>query len=66
MKSSVTGRYIGGRWVKMLNLSITYLFNDPLYSFLHPPFKLGGRYLVFKIWTKRGIMKKLLRNRGVY
>ena len=27
------------------------------------PLKLGG-VLVFEIWTKRGIMKKLLRNRG--
>ena len=29
-----------------------------------PPIKLRG-FLVFEIWTKRGIMKKLLRNRGV-
>ena len=29
-----------------------------------PPLKLGG-VLVFKIWTKRGVMKKLLRNRGL-
>ena len=28
------------------------------------PLKLGG-YLVFEIWTKRGVMKKLLRNRGL-
>ena len=28
------------------------------------PLKLGG-FLVFEIWTKRGVMKKLLRNRGL-
>ena len=33
------------------------------HSFL-PPLKLGG-FLVFEIWAKRGVMKKLLRNRGV-
>ena len=26
--------------------------------------KLRGGFLVFEIWTKRGVMKKLLRNRG--
>ena len=28
------------------------------------PLKLGV-FLVFKIWTKRGVMKKLLRDRGL-
>ena len=32
-------------------------------SFLLP--KIRGGFLVFKIWTKRGIMKKLLREREV-
>ena len=35
-----------------------------MHSFL-PPVKLGGGVLVFKIWTKRGLMKKLLRNKGL-
>ena len=34
------------------------------HSFLPSPLKLGG-VLVFEIWTKRGVMKKLLRNRGL-
>ena len=35
------------------------------HSFPSPtPLKLGG-FLVFEIWTKRGVMKKLLRDRGV-
>ena len=28
-----------------------------------PPKIKGGGVVVFKIWTKRGVMKKLLRNR---
>ena len=30
-----------------------------------PPVKLGEGFLFFKIWTKRGVIKKLLRNRGL-
>ena len=30
-----------------------------------PPLKLGQGFLVFEIWTKRRVMKKLLRNRGL-
>ena len=29
------------------------------------PLKLGRGVLVFEIWTKRRVMKKLLRNRGL-
>ena len=32
-------------------------------SHIVPP-KIRG-FLIFEIWTKRGVMKKLLRNRGV-
>ena len=32
--------------------------------FSPPPSKFRGGFLVFEIWTTRGVMKKLLRNRG--
>ena len=34
-------------------------------NIVSPPKIKGGGVLVFKIWTKRGVMKKLLRNMGV-
>ena len=33
-------------------------------SFLPPKIREGG-YLVFEIWTERGVMKKFLTNRGL-
>ena len=43
----------------MLNLSITYLFNDPLYSFLHPPLKLGGGGILFLKFGQKGDHEKI-------
>ena len=34
-------------------------------SIVSSPLKLGGGFLVFEFWTKRGVMKKLFRNRGL-
>ena len=38
--------------------------NNHSWYIVSSPLKLGG-FLVFKIWTKSGVIKKLLRNRGV-
>ena len=39
------------------------MFPEGIHS---PPPKIRGRgVLVFEIWTKRGVMKKLLRSRGL-
>ena len=38
--------------------------SDCNYNIVSSPLKLGG-VLVFEIWTKRVVMKKLLRNRGL-
>ena len=40
------------------------VFEKQHHSFLPSP-KIRGVFLVFEIWTKRGVMKKLLRNRGL-
>ena len=29
-----------------------------------PPLKLGWWFLIFETWTKKGVMRKMLRNRG--
>ena len=36
-----------------------------LHSFLPPKIRGGGGVLVFELWTKSGVIKKLLRNRGL-
>ena len=48
-----------------VSLAILFL---PLVIIVSSPLKLwgeGGGVLVCEIWTKRGVMKKLLRNRGL-
>ena len=49
-------------------LTYIYIYIYMLYIYVYiyhsPHLKLGG-VLVFEIWTKRGVMKKLLRNRGL-
>ena len=47
-------------WANLLSYS---LIRERM-NIVSSPLKLG-RFLVFKIWTKREVMKKLLRNRGV-
>ena len=50
-----------------IHCNFIYIWNIRiLHSFLPPKIRgEGGGVLVFEIWTKRGFMKKLLRNRGV-
>ena len=49
---------------------VSYYFtfmNFCIYIYIHsflPP-RIRGGFLVFKNWRKRGVMKKLLRNRGL-
>ena len=43
---------------------LTLYRNCDTYVIVSSPLKLGG-VLTFEIWKKRGVMKKLLRNRGL-
>ena len=45
-------------------LYYTHIYLCYIFILHSPPLKLGG-VLVFQIWTKRGVVKKLLSNRGV-
>ena len=36
-----------------------------IWSYIVPPLKIRRGFLIFEIWTKGGVMKKLLRNRGL-
>ena len=52
---------------KRVDIGIIHVLNA-LVSQSPPKIRGGGGgvcYLVFEIWTKRGVMKKLLRNRGL-
>ena len=55
-------------WQKWIRISVYLFTNSFIYKNTHiysSPLELGG-VLIFKIWTKRGgVMKKLLRNRGL-
>ena len=36
-----------------------------MFTLFPPPPKIRGEFLIFEIWTKRGVMKKLLRIVGL-
>ena len=72
MQGFVQSILLFAMWHKELNLSIEFWYSIPisfdtlsLYIYMFPPPKIRGS-LVFKIWTKRGVMKKLLRNRELF
>ena len=50
-------------WITSL-IPFIYIRNKSGPSIVFSPLKLG-RFLVFKIWTKRKVMKKLLRDKGL-
>ena len=56
--------FVSGFRLELMYISLIVIIRSNLTKFSSPP-KIRGAVLIFEIWTKRGLMKKLLRNRGV-
>ena len=51
--------------MKFIVMAMAKLQSARVVFMVSSPPKIRGGILVFKIWTKRGVMKKLLKNRGL-